>query len=58
MTARPYPQVKQTTFSLEEISRRADPEWVRDRNYITAYKFTGKSFTDHRDRCYQVPDED
>ena len=46
--------VKQRTFSTEEISREADPEWTRDRNYLVAYKFNrGKRvFIDHRDRTY------
>lgn len=49
--------VKQTTFSTEEISRRADPEWTRDRNYTPAYKFghreKKREFIDHRDNVYQ-----
>lgn len=48
--------VKQTSFTTEEISRRADPEWIRDRNYLKAYAFgpDGKrKFIDHRDRVYQ-----
>jgi len=48
--------VKQTSFTTEEISRRADPEWVRDRNYMPAYKFgpgEKRKFVDHRDRVYQ-----
>ena len=48
--------VKQTTFSTEEISRRADPEWTKDRNYTPAYKFGrgkkewGSRFTGYFDR--------
>lgn len=49
--------VKQTTFNTDEISRRADPEWIKDRNYTPAYKFgRGKKerkFIDHRDNVYQ-----
>jgi len=48
--------VKQKTFTTDEISKRADPEWSRDRNYSPAYEFgPGKKrkFIDHRDRVYQ-----
>ena len=48
--------VKQKTFSTDEISKRADPEWSRDRNYLPAYKFgpgEKRKFIDHRDRVYQ-----
>lgn len=52
--------VKQTTFSTEELSRRADPEWIKDRNYLPAYKFNGgkRVFIDHRDRVYVHPAAD
>lgn len=43
--------------TLEEICRRVDPEWLRDRNYLPAYKFTGRKFEDHRDNVYQADDE-
>lgn len=45
--------VKQTQFTTDEISKRADPEWVRDRNYLKAYEFGKRKFIDHRDRVYQ-----
>lgn len=46
--------VRQKEETLEEISRRVDPEWLRDRNYLPAYKFTGRKFVDHRDNVYQA----
>lgn len=50
--------VKQRTFTTDEISRRADPDWIKDRNYLPAYKFgRGKKervFIDHRDNVYQA----
>lgn len=47
-------RVKQTTFNTDEISRRADPEWMKDRNYLKAYEFNrGKRvFIDNRNRVY------
>jgi hypothetical protein len=52
--------VKQRTFNTDEISRRADPEWMRDRNYLTAYKFNlGKrTFVDNRNRVYSHSEEE
>jgi hypothetical protein len=52
--------VKQRTFNTDEISRRADPEWMRDRNYLTAYKFNrGKRlFVDNRNRVYSHSEEE
>lgn len=52
--------VKQVTFNTDEISRLADPEWVKTRNYGPAYKFNqGKrKFIDHRDRVYDHPEAD
>ena len=48
--------VKQRSFTTDELSRKADPEWVKDRNYRTAYKFghgeKKRLFIDHRDRVY------
>lgn len=49
------PKTQQRVFNTDEISRRADPEWVRDRNYLPAYKFTGRTFIDHRDNVYDDP---
>ena len=49
--------VQQRRTSLEEASRRADPEWIKDRDYLPAYKFTRRTFIDHRDNCYQTDDE-
>lgn len=47
---------QQRTFNTDEISRRADPEWTRDRNYTPAYKFSNKrKFIDHRDNVYDEP---
>lgn len=47
--------VRQVVFNTDEVSRQADPEWTKDRNYGPAYKF-GKGgkrkFIDHRDRVY------
>lgn len=51
-------KVKQRVFTLDELSRRADPEWFRDRNYLPAYKFTGRKFVDHRDRVYQTSEDE
>jgi hypothetical protein len=48
--------VKQTQFTTDEISRRADPDWARDRNYLKAYEFgpNGKrKFIDNRNNVYQ-----
>lgn len=47
--------VKQRSFTTDELSRKADPEWVKDRNYTPAYKFgrDKRKFVDHRDRVYQ-----
>tara|TARA_R110000737_G_scaffold340221_1_gene362891 strand:+ start:17272 stop:17436 length:165 start_codon:yes stop_codon:yes gene_type:complete len=45
-------KVKQREDTLDDQSRRADPEWMRDRNYLPAYKFTGRKFVDHRDNVY------
>ena len=45
--------VKQRTFNTDEISKRADPDWVKDRNYTPAYKFSKRKFVDHRDNVYQ-----
>lgn len=52
--------VKQRVTNTDEVSRRADPEWARDRNYRAAYKFNrGKRvFIDHRDRVYQTEEEE
>lgn len=58
--------VKQVVFNTDEISRLADPEWVKTRNYSPAYKFNAnkRQFIDHRDRTYDhpaadnLPDED
>jgi hypothetical protein len=52
--------VKQVVFNTEELSRRADPEWVKDRNYMPAYKFDRgrRKFVDHRDRVYNHPEAD
>lgn len=52
--------VKQVVFNTDEISRRADPDWVRDRNLQPAYKFNGgkRVFVDHRDRVYVHPKAD
>lgn len=58
----PPNEVRQRVFNLDEISRRADPDWPKDRNYMPAYKFSRRKFVDHRDNVYQVddmlPDED
>lgn len=40
--------------TLEEICRRVDPEWLRDRDYLPAYKFTGRKFVDSRNNVYQA----
>lgn len=52
--------VKQKTFTTDEISRRADPEWIRDRNYLKAYEFgrgeKKRVFVDHRQNVYQQED--
>jgi hypothetical protein len=47
--------VKQRTFTTDELSRKADPEWVKDRNYTPAYRFgrDKRKFVDHRDNVYQ-----
>lgn len=45
--------VKQRRDTLEELSRRADPEWMRDRNYGPSYKFSRRTFVDHRDNVYR-----
>lgn len=52
--------VKQVTFNTDEISRQADPEWVKDRNYRPAYKFNRdkRVFIDHRDKVYDHPEAD
>ncbi len=52
--------VTQRTFNTDEISRKADPEWMRDRNYTAAYKFNGdkRKFIDHRDWVYDHPKAD
>lgn len=52
--------VRQVTFNTEEISRMADPDWIRDRNFGPAYKFDGskRTFVDHRDRVYDHPEAD
>lgn len=52
--------VRQVVFNTDEVSRMADPEWVKDRNYGPAYKFNkGKrKFVDHRDRVYVHPEAD
>lgn len=50
--------VKQVVFNTDEISRRADPEWVKDKNYTPAYKFRNRKFVDHRDRVYDHPAAD
>lgn len=49
--------VKNREISLEQECMKADPEWVRDRNYTPAYKFGKKrEFVDHRDNVYQGED--
>lgn len=53
MAATALTKVRQREDSLEEICRRADPEWIRDRNYLPAYRFKSKTFIDHRDNVYQ-----
>lgn len=49
--------VKQKRFTTDELSRQADPEWVKDKNYTPAYKFGARerkrNFVDHRDNVYQ-----
>ena len=45
--------VRQKEETLEEICRRVDPEWLRDRDYLPAYKFTGRKFIDNRNNVYQ-----
>jgi hypothetical protein len=53
-------KVKQAVFNTDEISRQADPDWVKDRNYGPAYKFNqGKrKFVDHRNKVYDHPAAD
>ena len=52
--------VKQVTFNTDEISRQADPEWIRTRNYGPSYKFAQdrRKFIDHRDKVYVHPEAD
>ncbi|WP_156379246.1 hypothetical protein [Rhizobium sp. Root149] len=45
--------VKNTEWSLEQECKKADPDWIRDRNYLPAYEFKGREFIDHRDNVYQ-----
>lgn len=55
------PTVVQTkVFNTDELSRQADPDWVKERNYLPAYKFDDerKVFIDHRDRVYDHPKAD
>lgn len=55
MTATAINKVKQTEFTLDEMSKRADPDWTRDRNYQPAYQFSnGRTFIDHRDNVYEA----
>lgn len=55
MTATAINKVKQTEFTLDELSKRADPDWTRDRNYQPAYQFSnGRTFIDHRDNVYEA----
>lgn len=49
--------VKNTEWSLEQICKKADPEWVRDRNYLPSYDFSTRKFVDHRDNVYQQGEE-
>ena len=53
--------VKHKTTDLDEISRKADPEWVKERNYTPAYVFgrgpKKRKFVDHRDNVYQDEEE-
>jgi hypothetical protein len=48
--------VRQREDSLEELCRRADPEWQRDRHYLPAYEFKTRTFVDHRDNVYRDTD--
>lgn len=53
--------VRQVVFNTDEVSRHADPEWSKDRNYGPSYKFGAKSgrvFRDHRDRVYDHTEAD
>jgi len=45
--------VRQKEETLDQISWRLDPEWIKDRNYLEAYRFSKRVFIDHRDNVYQ-----
>ena len=45
--------VRQKEETLEQICRRVDPEWIKDRNYLPAYEFSTRKFVDHRDNVYK-----
>lgn len=52
--------VRQKTFTTDELSRQADPEWIKDRHYLPAYKFNRNKrvFKDHRDRVYNHSEDE